>query len=234
MIMQADVILVAAGKGERMGAVLPKPFLSLSGTPLLVHTLRAVTRSALVRKVILVIAAEHKSLCQKILQSYGPLSVPITLVHGGAERQDSVRCGLVALDPDSEIVAIHDAARPFLDPDILDASIHAAVEHGGAVVAVPARDTIKRVTEGGVVVETVPRQQLWLAQTPQTFRVSVIREAHARAAYLPDDAPQCATFAIIMAIPFMICQKSIAPQGSASSSREPHATSMHRDLSHIR
>jgi 2-C-methyl-D-erythritol 4-phosphate cytidylyltransferase len=181
MIMQADVILVAAGKGERMGAVLPKPFLSLSGTPLLVHTLRAVTRSALVRKVILVIAAEHKSLCQKILQSYGPLSVPITLVYGGVERQDSVRCGLVALDPDSEIVAIHDAARPFLDPDILDASIHAAVEHGGAVVAVPARDTIKRVTEGGVVVETVPRQQLWLAQTPQTFRVSVIREAHARA-----------------------------------------------------
>jgi 2-C-methyl-D-erythritol 4-phosphate cytidylyltransferase len=180
--MQADVIIVAAGKGERMGAVLPKPFLPLSGTPLLVHTLRTVARSPLVHKIILVIAAERESLCREILQTHDLLSIPITLVHGGAERQDSVRSGLAALDPESAIVAIHDAARPFLDPDILDASIQAAIEHGGAVVAVPARDTIKRVTEDGVVTETVPRRHLWLAQTPQTFRVPLIREAHARAA----------------------------------------------------
>lgn len=97
-----------------MGAVLPKPFLLLSGTPLLVHTLRTVARSPLIRKIILVIAAERESLCREILQTFGLLSVPIMLVHGGAERQDSVRCGLAALDPESEIVAIHDAARPFL------------------------------------------------------------------------------------------------------------------------
>ena len=164
-----------------MGAVLPKPFLPLGGIPLLIHTLQAVRRSLLVHRIILVIAEERESLCREILQTHGLSNASITLVHGGTERQDSVRCGLAALDLESEIVAIHDAARPFLDPDILDASIQAAAEHGGAVVAVPARETIKRVTEDGRVTETVPRQQLWLAQTPQTFRVPLIREAHARA-----------------------------------------------------
>lgn len=165
-----------------MGAVLPKPFLPLVGLPLLVHTLRAVACSALVRKIILVIAEERESLCQDLLRIHGPFSIPITLVHGGAERQNSVRLGLAALDQDSDIVAIHDAARPFLDPSILEASIQCAAEHGGAVVAIPARDTIKRVSDSGIVTETVPRQHLWLAQTPQTFRVPLIREAHTRAA----------------------------------------------------
>jgi 2-C-methyl-D-erythritol 4-phosphate cytidylyltransferase len=179
--MQSDAIIVAAGKGERMGAVLPKPFLPLGGIPLLIHTLQTVRRSLLVQRIILVIAEERESLCREILQTHGLSNAPITLVHGGAERQDSVRCGLAALDLESEIVVIHDAARPFLDPAILEASIRTAAEHGGAVVAVPAGDTIKRVTEDGRVMETVPRQQLWLAQTPQTFRVPLIREAHARA-----------------------------------------------------
>lgn len=177
--MQADVIIVAAGKGERMGTVLPKPFLSLLGVPLLVYTLRNVMRSTLVRKVFVVIAPERESLCQKLLHSYEPFGVPISLVYGGAERQDSVRLGLAVLDPDSEIVAIHDAARPFLDPEILDRSIVTAAEHGGALVALPVKDTIKRITEGGMVLETIPRQKLWMAQTPQTFQVPLIREAHA-------------------------------------------------------
>jgi 2-C-methyl-D-erythritol 4-phosphate cytidylyltransferase len=179
--MQADVIIVAAGKGKRIGAVLPKPFLPLAGTPLIIHTLRAVAHSPLVRKIILVIAPEREALGQEVLRAHGPFSVPIALVHGGTERQDSVRCGLAALDSDSEIVAIHDAARPFLEPDMLAASIQAAAEYGGALVAIPARDTIKRVADDGIVVETVPRQKLWLAQTPQTFRVALIREVHARA-----------------------------------------------------
>src|SRR5262245_60851843 len=124
--MQADVIVVAAGKGERMGADLPKPFLPLLGVPLFIHTCRGILRSALVRKIILVIAPECETPCQEILRTYGPVSVPIVLVHGGAERQDSVRFGLAALDQESEIVAIHDAARPFLEPDILNASIMTA------------------------------------------------------------------------------------------------------------
>jgi 2-C-methyl-D-erythritol 4-phosphate cytidylyltransferase len=179
--MQAEVIVVAAGKGERMGRELPKPFLPLCGIPLLIHTLRAITQSTLISKIILIIAPEREALCRDILRLHGQFRVPLTVVHGGAERQDSVRLGLTALDPTSEIVAIHDAARPFLDREILDRSIETAVLYGGALVAVPAQDTIKRVGEEGTVVETLPRQQLWLAQTPQTFRVPLIREAHARA-----------------------------------------------------
>jgi 2-C-methyl-D-erythritol 4-phosphate cytidylyltransferase len=179
--MQADVIVVAAGKGERMGRELPKPFLPVCGIPLLIHTLRAITQSTLIAKITLIVAPEREALCRDLLHLHGQFRVPLTVVHGGAERQDSVRLGLTALDPTSEIVAIHDAARPFLDREILDRSIETAVLYGGALVAVPTRDTIKRVDEESTVVETLPRQQLWLAQTPQTFRVPLIREAHARA-----------------------------------------------------
>jgi 2-C-methyl-D-erythritol 4-phosphate cytidylyltransferase len=179
--MQADVIVVAAGKGERMGRELPKPFLPVCGIPLLIHTLRAITQSTLIAKITLIVAPEREALCRDLLHLHGQFRVPLTVVHGGAQRQDSVRLGLTALDPTSEIVAIHDAARPFLDREILDRSIETAVLYGGALVAVPTRDTIKRVDEESTVVETLPRQQLWLAQTPQTFRVPLIREAHARA-----------------------------------------------------
>jgi 2-C-methyl-D-erythritol 4-phosphate cytidylyltransferase len=179
--MQADVIVVAAGKGERMGRELPKPFLPVGGIPLLIHTLRAITQSTLISKITLIVAPEREALCRDMLRSYATFRIPLAVVHGGAERQDSVRLGLAALDSASEVVAIHDAARPFLDREILDRSIETAAIYGGALVAVPARDTIKRVGEDGTVVETIPRQRLWLAQTPQTFRVPLIREAHARA-----------------------------------------------------
>ena len=164
-----------------MGSQLPKPFLPVGGIPLLIHTLRVITQSTLISKIIIVVAPEREALCRDMLHSYATFRIPLSVVHGGAERQDSVRLGLAALDPTSEIVAIHDAARPFLDREILDRSIETAAIYGGALVAVPARDTIKRVGEDGTVVETIPRQQLWLAQTPQAFRVPLIREAHARA-----------------------------------------------------
>lgn len=164
-----------------MGAPLPKPFLSLAGSPLLMHTLRSLARSTLISKGVIVVAPEYETFCRDILHAHGPLHFPLSIVHGGPERQDSVRLGLAALDPDCEIVVIHDAARPFIAAEIIDHSIAIAAECGGALVAVPAKDTIKRVGKDGIVVETVPRQELWLAQTPQTFRVALIREAHADA-----------------------------------------------------
>ncbi|MBI3248878.1 MAG: 2-C-methyl-D-erythritol 4-phosphate cytidylyltransferase [Deltaproteobacteria bacterium] len=179
--MVVNAVVVAAGKGERMGAVLPKPFLPVVGVPLFVHTLRSLSRSSFLRKLVLVIAAEYEPLCCQLLERHGPFRLPITLVHGGLERQDSVRLGLAALDPDCDIVVIHDAARPFIAVETIDASVRVAAQHGGALVAIPARDTIKRVNPDGLVVETVPRHDLWLAQTPQTFRVALIKEAHARA-----------------------------------------------------
>ena len=164
-----------------MGAALPKPFLPLTGVPLLVHTLRSLTQSLLITKVILVIAVEREALCQELLQQYGPFRAPITLTHGGQERQDSVRLGLAQLDPTCDIVVIHDAARPFIRAEVVERSVEIAAAYGGALVAIPARDTLKRVNHEQIVIETVPRHDVWLAQTPQTFRASLIREAHIRA-----------------------------------------------------
>ena len=179
--MRVNAVIVAAGKGERMATLLPKPFLPVAGVPLLIHTLRSLARSALITRMIVVVAPEREAFCRDLLDSYGPFGMPLRLVQGGPERQDSVRLGLAALHPDCEIVVIHDAARPLITAEIIDRSVTAAAETGGALVAVPARDTLKRVGRDGVVVETVSRQELWLAQTPQTFQVPLIREAHARA-----------------------------------------------------
>jgi 2-C-methyl-D-erythritol 4-phosphate cytidylyltransferase len=179
--MHVNAIIVAAGKGERMGASLPKVFLPLAGMPLLIHTLRNVGRSPIIAKLVLVIASEREALCRELLATYGSFGSPVTLVHGGPARQDSVRFGLAALDQECDIVVIHDAARPFVSAELIHRSVTVAAMVGGALVAVPVRDTIKRVTEAGTVVETVSRHDLWLAQTPQTFRVPLIRDAHAHA-----------------------------------------------------
>ena len=176
--MHVNVVIVAAGKGTRLQSELPKPFLSVAGKPILVHTLRRFTPIEAVRRIVVVVAAEREVLCREVLHTHGPWPQPITVVHGGAERQDSVRNGLAALETRCEIVMIHDAARPFISAQAIQRSIDTATEGGSAVVATPVRDTIKRADTQHTIRETVSRQDLWLAQTPQTFRVEVIRAAH--------------------------------------------------------
>jgi len=176
--MHVNVVIVAAGKGTRLQSGLPKPFLSVAGSPILVHTLRRFAPIEAVRSVVVVVAAEREALCQEVLHTHGPWPQPMTIVHGGAERQDSVRNGLAALETQCEIVVIHDAARPFISVEAIQRSIDAAAEAGSAVVATPVRDTIKRADAQHTIRETVSRHDLWLAQTPQTFQVGVIRAAH--------------------------------------------------------
>jgi len=179
--LRVNAVIVAAGQGVRMGAPVPKPFLPVAGVPLLIRTIRSLTSSALVKHLILVVAAEWEPSCQQLLEQYGPFAAPLSLVHGGAARQDSVRLGLAALEPDCDIVVIHDAARPFITAEVIDQSVAVAAACGGALVATPVRDTVKRVSPENIVIETIPRHDLWLAQTPQTFQVPLIRDAHARA-----------------------------------------------------
>lgn len=176
--MHVNVVIVAAGKGSRLQSELPKPFLSVAGKPILVHTLRRFVPIEAVRRIVIVVAAEREALCQEVLHTHGPWPQPITVVHGGAERQDSVRNGLAALEPQCEVVVIHDAARPFISGEAIQRSIDTAAEAGSVVVATPVRDTIKRADAQHTIRETVSRHDLWLAQTPQTFRVEVIRAAH--------------------------------------------------------
>ncbi|TFG94663.1 MAG: 2-C-methyl-D-erythritol 4-phosphate cytidylyltransferase, partial [Calditrichales bacterium] len=115
-----------------------------------------------------------------ILSKLSGFKEKFSIVIGGKERQDSVYNGLQALPSQSEIVVVHDGVRPFVSPHLLLQSIQTASEFGACVAAVPVKDTIKRVAEGRVI-ETVPREELWQIQTPQTFRFSILKDAHEKA-----------------------------------------------------
>ncbi len=177
-------LLVAAGAGSRMGGQsLPKQFLPVNGIPILAHTLRVFARMPEIERIILVIRAADRPLCERLLQTH-PMPQVVQLVHGGAERQDSVWLGLQALPHETEIVAIHDAVRMFVTDALIRASIDAARRYGASVAAVPAKDTIKEVARRDAelfVVKTLERAILWQIQTPQTFQYQLIRQAHADA-----------------------------------------------------
>ena len=179
--MHVNAVIVAAGKGHRMRHDRPKQFLPLAGRPLLLRTLDRFARVDVIRRVVVVTSAADRAECRALLDADGPRTTPAVVVEGGARRQDSVRCGLAALDAACDIVVIHDAARPFVNVETIAHSIRAAAETGAALVATPARDTLKRVGPNATVSATLSRQDVWLAQTPQTFQVDLIREAHRRA-----------------------------------------------------
>jgi len=180
--MMVSAIIVAAGKGKRFAEGPKKQFLFLAGKPVLCHTLDKFEACPAVRSVILVAAQEDKDYCLKeIVEKYGYRKVS-QIVGGGKRRQDSVKNGIDALSPDADIVVIHDGVRPFVTNEIIEKSIHSALEVGASVTAVPVKDTIKLSGPDGMVSRTLNRDALWQVQTPQTFLVSVIKNAYQKAA----------------------------------------------------
>jgi 2-C-methyl-D-erythritol 4-phosphate cytidylyltransferase len=190
--MSVVALLLAAGRGERLGSDLPKAFVPLAGRALLLHALDALCAAPGVDRVVPVVARAELPRLEALLRAERPrlealrreAGRPCAVadpVAGGAERQDSVRAGLAALPADAELVAVHDAARALVRPEAVARVVAAARAEGAALLAVPARDTVKRVVEGRSVA-TPPRAELWAAQTPQVFRVELLREALARAA----------------------------------------------------
>jgi 2-C-methyl-D-erythritol 4-phosphate cytidylyltransferase/2-C-methyl-D-erythritol 2,4-cyclodiphosphate synthase len=179
-------LVVAAGRGTRLGAPLPKQYLPLAGEPLLRHTLRALASHRRISGVLAVIHPDDRAHYDEAARGLDLLPP----VPGGAQRQDSVRLGLESLvGTDPDVVAIHDGARPFVDAALIDRVLDAVERAPGAIPALPVADTIKRGRDGRIV-ETVERSQLWRAQTPQAFRFREILAAH-RAALgleLSDDA----------------------------------------------
>jgi len=164
-----------------MGSNTPKQFLTLGGLPLLVHSLRVLEASETISTIVLAVPQADLDYCQRdIVAQYGFKKVR-QIVAGGAERQDSVRLGLAAVGNDAEIVLVHDAVRPFLTVGMIVQVVEAAAKHGAAIVAIPMRDTVKRAGADGLIEETVDRKPLWLAQTPQAFKRTLIEEAHAKA-----------------------------------------------------
>ena len=175
--MKAQLLLAAAGMGTRLGGAGPKALLDLGGSALVVRVLERLGPLGLAERAIITAPPQYAAEFQGLLEKAFPGS-GIRVIHGGAERQESVGLGLDALDETTGIVVIHDAARPFVPIESVRTSMDAASVHGAATVAVPVVDTILTGDEAGFLESTPDRRMLWACQTPQTFQVDVIRQAH--------------------------------------------------------
>lgn len=174
--MAAAAIIVAGGKGSRMGSPVKKQYLSVGGIPILSRTLSAFDACDVIREIILAVPETDFAFCRN--QIIACCRKKVTLVAGGAERQQSVYNGLLALAHTEEVVAIHDGVRPFVKPERIASCVDEAERSGACILAAPVTDTLKRVDNAGIIRETVDRGNLWLAQTPQAFSYRLIREAH--------------------------------------------------------
>jgi 2-C-methyl-D-erythritol 4-phosphate cytidylyltransferase len=164
-----------------MGQKTPKQFLTLGGLPLLVHSLRVLEAADAVAAIVLAVPKAEMDYCRSEIVSACKFKKVQAVVEGGEERQDSVGLGLDAVGAEADIVLVHDAVRPFLTTDMVARVIAAAGKHGAAIVAIPMRDTVKRVGADGLIDETVDRKPLWSAQTPQAARRAWLQEAHRKA-----------------------------------------------------
>lgn len=189
-----SAVIVAAGKGTRMGPNVDKLFLEVAGRPVVAHTWTAFDAADAVDEIILVVRDTLQPAFRQLAEK-GRFQKPYRLVIGGRERQDSVWNGLEALAPGAEIVAIQDGARPCTSPQLIADTIRTAAETGAAVAAERITDTLKESDGGTLAVRTVDRSRLWAVQTPQAFRVEVIRralgEVRTRGLTITDDTAAC-------------------------------------------
>lgn len=187
-------IIVAAGKGTRFGPDRDKLFLDVAGRPVVAHTWNNFDRCRNIDHIVVVVRDGMQSAFEDLASTYG-FKKPYTLAIGGKERQDSVWNGLEALPAGTEIVAIQDGARPCTDLALIEATIAAACEMGAAVAAQPVTDTIKSSGDGKTISGHLDRSKLWAVQTPQCFRLEVIRCAlnavRERQLFVTDDTAAC-------------------------------------------
>jgi len=175
-----------------MGGSVPKQFLSLGGEPLIVQSLRTLQAAPVVDQIVLAVPRADVEYCENEIVSRHRFTKVTKVVAGGAERQDSVRHALAQVHSETEIVLIHDAVRPFVTLRMIAEVVTAARKEGAAIIALPMRDTVKQVRTDGTIERTVDRAPLWLAQTPQAFRLDWIeaahKKAHAEGIWATDDA----------------------------------------------
>jgi len=185
-------ILVAAGRGARMGS--DKLFLDVAGKPVVAHTWARFDEARCIDEIVVVVRAGMEKKFAALAKKY-KFRKKFQIVTGGAERQDSVWNGLEAAPPKADIVAVHDAARPCVNNDLIAATVKYAEETGAAVAAHPVTDTIKESADGRLIQKTLDRSQLWAMETPQTFRFDVIRRAisaaRAKKMVFTDDTASC-------------------------------------------
>ena len=189
-----SAIIVAAGKGARMGPNTDKLFLQLAGKPVVAYAWQRFDASPCIDEIVLVIRDGMQPAFHKLAGAFGPRK-PFQLVLGGSERQDSVWNGLESVSAEADLVVIQDAARPCTSEALIEATINAARETGAAVAAQPVTDTIKESQDGKWIQRTLDRSRLWSVQTPQAFHVDVIRrallEVRRRRLFVTDDTAAC-------------------------------------------
>lgn len=171
--MKVSAIIPAAGSGERFGE--EKQFKLFSGRPLLFHTLKLFLQSDYIDEIIVAVPSASVDSTHRDVLSMSA-GKPVKVVAGGTRRQDSVKNGIDVSDSHSTLVCIHDAARPFVTEDLIQRSISACEFADGAVVGIPSKDTVK-FTENGFIKETLDREKIWLAQTPQCFHKNKLIQA---------------------------------------------------------
>ncbi|WP_017729623.1 2-C-methyl-D-erythritol 4-phosphate cytidylyltransferase [Halalkalibacterium ligniniphilum] len=176
--MNYSVVIPAAGQGKRMNAGKNKQFIELARKPVIVHTLEVFENDPWCEQMVVVANQSELETMSALVKTYG-LSKVTSIVQGGKERQNSVKAGLDQLKGNT-VVLIHDGARPFIKETTIHALVEQAAEKGAAIVAVPVKDTVKRVS-GKRVEETMKREELWAVQTPQAFTLPLIQSVHQKA-----------------------------------------------------
>jgi 2-C-methyl-D-erythritol 4-phosphate cytidylyltransferase len=184
--MKVSVILPAAGLGTRMGRAVPekagtsrKQFMLLEGSPILLHTIRKFVSSPAVSEIVVALRAEDLEWVRDLLERE-KFAKPVSIVEGGDSRQVSVENALATLSPGTELVAVHDAVRPFIEHSVLEKVFAEAQDAGAAIVGIVPVDTVKQVHRNKIR-QTIPRERLILAQTPQVFRFDLLKQAFAKA-----------------------------------------------------
>jgi len=187
--VHVSAIIAAGGRGVRFGGTLPKQFLLLGGRTILQRSVDAILSSDCITDLVVALPSD---LVANVPDYLRDRAKPITIVEGGARRQDSVANAFEVVSARADVIVIHDAARPFVTADLIARTVDAAVEHGAAIAALAATDTVKRADAGGLIQQTIPRTEIFLAQTPQAFRPSVLRDALARAGSAGDATDEAA------------------------------------------
>ena len=190
--MKTVAIIPAGGSGRRLKAGIAKQYLLLDGLPVLVHSLKAFEQALVINEIIVVVPESDIKYVREELIKKNDLKKVTNVIAGGAQRQDSVRNGLAAIDDKCDIVLVHDGVRPFVTEKMINEVVLAAKKDQAASIGVKAKDTIKETQDNGLVVKTVQRQNIWLTQTPQAFPFAVLKKAYEAAQsdnyYGTDDA----------------------------------------------
>lgn len=176
--LKTAAIIAAAGKGRRFGGGVRKQFQLLSGKPVLAYSIERLEETPLIGEIVLVVPEDSIDYCHReIVERLGFKKIT-RIIPGGEERRHSVERGFNSIEDEVDVVLVHDAVRPFITVRMIEGVIEEASRSGGATLAIPVKDTVKRVSSEGYIETTIPRESLWLAQTPQAFRHDILKRAY--------------------------------------------------------